>query len=109
MFAPRTIKELRIDPAALALAKPAGRVERESSMVRRIRGAPSRPVPRPPRLFLHAPPPAEPFEYRLESFPLKAPDTLISMAGLFNIQFHSGLRRNETSGLGGYLTSGFVH
>jgi hypothetical protein len=39
VFAPRTIKELRIDPAALALAKPAERAERENSMVRRIRGA----------------------------------------------------------------------
>ena len=41
MFAPRTIRKLRIDPAALALVKPAARVERESSMVRRIGGAAS--------------------------------------------------------------------
>jgi hypothetical protein len=47
VFAPRTIRELRIDPAALALAKPAARVERESSMALRIGGAASRPVPRP--------------------------------------------------------------
>jgi hypothetical protein len=31
--------------------------------------------------------------------PLKATDALISTAGLFNIQFHSGLGRNENSGL----------
>ena len=98
MFAPRTIKELRIDPAALALAKPAARVERESSMVRRIRGEPSRPVPHPPRLFLHAPPPAEPFEYRLESFPLKAPDTLISMAGCSTYSFISGFAGTKLQG-----------
>jgi hypothetical protein len=35
----------------------------------------------------------------LESSPLKSHDSPNSTAGLFNNQFHSGLRRNETSGL----------
>jgi hypothetical protein len=33
---------------------------------------------------------------------------LRSTAGLFNQQFHSGLRRNETSGLGTCVFRGFV-
>ena len=69
-------------------------------MVRRLRGGPSRRLSRLPRLFLRAPSPARSLKYRLESFSLKALGASPSTAGLFNIQFHSGLRRNETSGLG---------
>jgi hypothetical protein len=81
-------------------------------MVRRLRGGPSRRLSRLPRLFLRAPSPARSLKYRLESLPasggaegdqgfsLKALGASPSTAGLFNIQFHSGLRRNETSGLG---------
>ena len=45
-----------------------------------------------------SPPPSR-LNKRAESFPLKSHGAGNSTAGLFNNQFHSGLRRNETSGL----------
>jgi hypothetical protein len=99
VFAPRTIRELRIDPAALALAKPAARVERESSMARRIGGAASRPVPRPRDSFFTPRRQLSPLNTGSKAFRQRHRHPYLH-GGLFNIQFHFGLRRNETSGLG---------
>jgi hypothetical protein len=54
-----------------------------------------------PRLFLHAPPPAEPFEYRLESFPPKAPTPLSPWRAVqHTVSFRASPERNFRVGLG---------
>jgi hypothetical protein len=65
---------------------------------RRSRGRPSWPHRSIPARK-HAPSPANPHPHSAKSF-LVSPRPALLLPALFNNQFHSGLRRNETSGLG---------